>query len=132
MLERKHPENTMFDCKCRAEEIVFLPCSGASNCGQIASQVALKLDEEGKGRMYCLAGMVKSAREAKRIVALDGCDTTCARHTIEHARVAVTDWGCITKEGIINNHQFQLDEKETELIAQRVKESLAKPVGGTE
>ena len=38
-------KNTELSCECRAEEIIFLPCSGASNCGQIANQVALKLDE---------------------------------------------------------------------------------------
>ena len=136
MSESKRQENAMFECECRAEEIIFLPCSGASNCGQIANQAALKFDEEGKGRMYCLAGigahlagMVESVRGAKRIVALDGCDTACARNAIEHAGLAVTDWICVTKEGISKNHQFQLDEKEIELIARRIKESLAKPVG---
>jgi len=94
----KRQENTMFECECRAEKIIFLPCSGASNCGQIANQVSLKFDEEGKERMYCLAGigapisgMVETARGTKRIVALDGCDTACTGNTIEHAGLAVTE-----------------------------------------
>ena len=52
----------------------------------------MKLDEEGVGRIYCLAGigtpfdgMVESARGAKRIVALDDCIVAYARETIEHA-----------------------------------------------
>jgi uncharacterized metal-binding protein len=56
-------------CDCKAEDIIFLPCAGGSNCGQITNQVAVKLDEAGVGRLYCLAGisahiagMVESAR----------------------------------------------------------------------
>ena len=74
-------KNTELTCECRAEEIVFLPCAGGSNCGQITNRVAVKLDEEGVGHIYCLAGigahiggMVELARAAKRIVALDGCN----------------------------------------------------------
>lgn len=121
-------------CLCKAEEIVFLPCSGGSNCGQITNQVAVRLDEEGAGHIYCLAGigahidgMVESAKGAKRIVALDGCQIACAKKTIELAGLTLTNWICVTDEGINKNHQFQLDEKEIELITRRVKESLAKP-----
>lgn len=122
-------------CLCKAEEIVFLPCSGASNCGQITNQVAVRLTVEGVGRMYCLAGigahnegMVASARGAKRIVALDGCQVACARNTVEHAGLEVTDWICVTEEGVVKDHQFQIAPDEVDLIAQRTRECLAKPL----
>ena len=133
MISNDGGENTGVTCECKAEEIIFLPCSGGSNCGQITNQVAVKLDEEGVGRAYCLAGigahvdgMVESARGAKRIVALDGCQVACARKTIEHAGLTVTDWICITGEGITKSHEFTLMPEEIELIARRTKESLAK------
>ena len=136
MSEIKREENPMFKCDCKAEEIIFLPCSGASNCGQIANQVAVRLTIENVGRMYCLAGigahnqgMVEPARGTKRIVALDGCQVACAKNTVEHAGLAVTDWICVTDAGISKNHSFLLDEEEIELIARRTKESLAKPIG---
>ena len=50
-------ENTAVTCECKAEEIILLPCSGGSNCGQITNDVAVKLDDEGVGRIYCLAGI---------------------------------------------------------------------------
>jgi uncharacterized metal-binding protein len=125
--------NTDVTCECKAEEIILLPCSGGSNCGQITNHVAVKLDEEGVGRIYCLAGigahvdgMVESARGAKRIVALDGCQVACCRKTIEHAGLEVTDWICVTGEGVAKSHDFTLIPEEVELIARRVKESLAK------
>ena len=86
--------------------------------------------------MHCLAGIgahnegtVESARGAKRIVALDGCQVACAKKTIEHAGLPVTDWVCVTEDGIEKNHQLKVAPEEIDLIARRIKESLAKPVG---
>jgi len=131
----KPQENTALTCECTAEEITILPCSGGSNCGQIANQVAVRLDEEGVGHIYCLAGigahidgMVESARGAKRIVALDGCQVACAKKTIEHAGLTVTDWICVTDEGISKSHNLLLNQEEIELITRRTKGSLARPV----
>lgn len=128
-------EKTAVTCECKAEEIIFLPCSGSSNCWQITNYVAVKLDEEGVGRIYCLAGigahvdgMVESARGAKRIVALDGCQVACAKKTIEHTGLTVTDWICVTEEGVEKNHQFKLAIEEINLIARCTRESLAKPL----
>ena len=136
MAGNDYSENTDVTCECKAEDIIFLPCSGGSNCGQITNQVAVKLDEEGVGHIYCLAGigahvdgMVESARGAKRIVALDGCQVACAKKTIEHAGLDVTDWICVTEEGVEKNHQFKLAPEEINLIIQRTRESLAKPQG---
>jgi len=136
MAGNDYSENTDVTCECKAEDIIFLPCSGGSNCGQITNQVAVKLDEEGVGRIYCLAGigahvdgMVESSKGVKRIVALDGCQVACAKETIEHAGLKVTDWICVTEEGIEKNHQFKLAPEEINLIVQRTRESLAKPLG---
>jgi len=135
MANSKAQENAL-TCECIAEEITFLPCSGGSNCGQIANQVAVKLTEEGIGNIYCLAGigahiegMVESARSSKRIVAIDGCSVACAKKTIEHAGLKITDWICVTEEGIEKNHQFKLAPDEINLIVRRTRESLAKPLG---
>ena len=122
-------------CLCEAEEVILLPCSGGSNCGQIANQVAVKLDEGGLGKLYCLAGiaahiegMVESAKSAKRIVALDGCQVACARKAIEHAGLVVTDWICVTDEGIAKNRNFKLPRKDINLITRKVVDSLARPI----
>ncbi|MDD5288820.1 MAG: putative zinc-binding protein, partial [Dehalococcoidales bacterium] len=85
MVKNKPHDKVAFTCECKAEDIIFLPCSGGSNCGLITNQVAINLDMEKVGRIYCLAGicahiegMVESAKSAKRIVALDGCQVACA------------------------------------------------------
>lgn len=131
-------ESEQSTCECKAEDIILLPCSGGSNCGQITNQAAVSLDTLGIGRIYCLAGigahiegMVESARGAKRLVALDGCQVACARKTIEHAGLQVTDWICVTDEGISKSHNLLLEQTDIDFIIQRAKEVLSKPLGAT-
>jgi len=124
------------ECTCEAGEILLFPCSGGSNCGQIANQVAVQLTVGNVGKMYCLAGigahesvMLDTARAARRVVAIDGCSVACAKKTIEHAGITVTDWVCVTDEGVAKSHALLLDETDIELITYRTKELLARSVG---
>ena len=121
------------ECNCKAEDVIMLPCSGGSNCGQITNNAAVSLDTEKVGRIYCLAGiaahvsgMVESARGVKRIVELDGCQVACAKKAVEHAGLKVTDWICVTEQGISKNHNLLLDEEEVELITKKTRELLAR------
>ena len=123
------------ECICKAEDIILLPCSGGSNCGLITNHVAVNLDIEGVGCIYCLAGigahvdgMVDSAGGAKRILALDGCSVACARKVIEHAGLKVTDWICVTEQGVEKQHSFFIDEEDIERITDLARELLNKPV----
>jgi uncharacterized metal-binding protein len=43
-------------CLCESSEILIFSCSGSSNVGQVANLAALKLTQDGVGRMFCLAG----------------------------------------------------------------------------
>ena len=77
-------------CLCEPAEILIFPCSGASNCGQVTNEVGLRLRENGKGTMYCTAGigghvkgLVEGARQAKILVAIDGCPMGCAKKCLE-------------------------------------------------
>ena len=121
------------ECLCQASEVVVFPCSGGSNCGQIANQVAVDLTEDGVGTVFCLAGigahvpgMIESARSAKRIVAIDGCSVECAKKTLEHAGLTITDYIDITQEGIAKNKNFKLSQQDILFIAKRAKQELAK------
>lgn len=122
------------ECTCQASEVLIFPCSGGSNCGQIANQVAVELTVGNVGKIYCLAGigahesvMLDTARAARRVVAIDGCSVACAKKTIKHAGITVTDWVCVTDEGISKSHNLLLDQADIEFIAQRTRELLAKP-----
>jgi len=78
-------------CLCEPQEILFFPCSGGSNVGQIANQAAVELTREGAGKIFCLAGigghvdgLIESTKAGKILVAIDGCPVSCARKTLEH------------------------------------------------
>jgi len=121
------------ECTCEASEVLIFPCSGGSNCGQIANQVAIQLTEQGIGTIYCLAGigahdsvMIDTGKAAKRVVAFDGCSVACAKRTLEHAGITVTDWVCITDEGVAKSHEFKLAPADIDLIVRRTKESLTR------
>ncbi|MGQ9557457.1 MAG: putative zinc-binding protein [Desulfurispora sp.] len=118
-------------CTASASEILIFPCSGASNVGQIANQVGVELTKNGVGRMFCLAGIgghvesfIESARGAKRLVAIDGCPVKCAKHTLEHAGINITDYLVITEEGIKKAHNFDLNATDIQKIYDRVRSSL--------
>jgi uncharacterized metal-binding protein len=99
-------------CSCETQANVLLSCSGASNCGQIANQIVVRLDQEGLGKFFCTAGigshnqsMIEGARPT-RIMAVDGCATACSKKVAEHAGLNVSHWICVTSEGVKKIHSF--------------------------
>jgi len=122
-------------CLCEAGEVLIFPCSGGSNCGQITNQAAVQLTEEGIGTIYCLAGigahdsvMIDTAKAAKRVVAIDGCSTACAKRTLEHAGLVVTDHLDVTEEGIEKVHDFKLSLQDISSIVAKVEERLGQAI----
>lgn len=70
-------------------------CSGCSSAAQMANALALRLDDEQRAEMSCIAGvgggvegLVKTARSGRRIIALDGCVLHCVSACLERAGVA--------------------------------------------
>jgi len=122
-------------CLCEAGEVLIFPCSGGSNCGQIANQAAVQLTEDGTGTIYCLAGigahdsvMIETAKAAKRVVAIDGCSTACAKRTLEHTGLMVTDHLDVTEAGIEKTHAFKLSLEDISSIADKVRERLSQTI----
>ena len=122
-------------CLCEASEVLIFPCSGGSNCGQITNEAAVQLTEEGVGTIYCLAGigahdsvMIKTAKAAKRVVAIDGCSIACAKRTLEHVGVTVTDYLDVTEEEIEKSHDFKLSLEDISSITAKVKERLGQAI----
>ena len=85
---------------------MIFACSGAADVGAISDRAARKLTKEGKGKMFCLAGIggrvqgiLDKTGAAARILAIDGCSLDCTKKTLEQAgfskfaHVRVTDLG---------------------------------------
>ena len=111
----------MAGCACNANEVLLFPCSGGSNCGQIAHHAAVELHNAGRGKLFRLAGiggrvegLLESAKAAKLLVAIGGCPALCAKKTLEHAELppqihlVVTELGIEKKSGHLDFSEDEL------------------------
>jgi len=79
-------------CACSTGPTLIFACSGAADVGAIADQAARQMTRDGKGKMFCLAGVggrvsgiMKTTQAAARILAIDGCPLNCAKACLEQA-----------------------------------------------
>ena len=86
------PIQTSCGCACSAGPKLIFSFSGAADVGELADQVARKLTRDGKGKMFCLAGIggrisgiMKSTEAAASILAIDGCALDCTRKSLAEA-----------------------------------------------
>lgn len=94
----KQPKSDASDSCCSGGEgrtILFYACSGGANVGEVADRAARELMAEGKGTMFCLAGlggdiagMVQTARDADLNLVIDGCGMDCARKAFDRHGIA--------------------------------------------
>lgn len=107
----------MSNCACGTageskKSVLIYSCSGAANVAEISDRVARRLMRDGKGAMFCLAGlgaelpnMVETARKADVSLVLDGCPIDCARKIFEKVGIGakvirITDLGIEKAKGV--------------------------------
>lgn len=85
---------------CTPASTLIFACSGAADTGEIADRAARQLTKQGKGKMFCLAGiggnvepLVNATRKASTLIAIDGCSTSCVKQ-------------CLTKAGFNEFHHM--------------------------
>jgi uncharacterized metal-binding protein len=104
---------------------LILACSGGSNVGQLTNQAALELTREGRGKMFCLAGLggdiagiIKTVREAGEtggVIVLDGCALGCAKAIMERAGLPLGTYLVATDLGIEKVKDSQLLVRQEEV-----------------
>jgi len=112
--------------------VLLYACSGGANVAEVADRTARQLAAEGRGTMFCLAGlgagidsMVQTARDADLNVVLEGCPMDCAKKIFDRAgltnyvQVKVTDLGIEKKKGV------RAADSEVVRAVAKAKESLA-------
>ena len=121
------------ECCVPGGNIMILTCSGGSNVGQLSNQAAVELTQEGVGKMFCLAGIggqlsgfIQSAKDVPEMVVIDGCETACARATLENAGVPLQKYLVLTDLGIEKNKDFKLKPEEILKVKEAVKETLSR------
>ena len=122
---------------CESRKTVLLyACSGGANVAEAADRAALRLMDDGKGTMFCLAGlgaeiegMVQTARDADLNVVIDGCPVDCAGKIFERLgvenvlRLRVTDLGVEKVKGV------RATEEEVSLAVAKAESEIAAACG---
>jgi uncharacterized metal-binding protein len=77
-------------CSCSGNTDLIFSCSGAADIAEIGDRAVRTLHKAGDAKMFCLAGIAGkvelievNTRGADRILVVDGCDSDCAKKTME-------------------------------------------------
>jgi len=107
-------------------------CSGCSNIAQVANQVAIELDREQRAEMSCIAGigggvssLVKKAKSAGTIIALDGCPLHCVKNSLAKHNIESTHHFTLTEYGIKKKYHMDFAAEDVSLIKCKVLEVLS-------
>ena len=119
-------------CSVAKNTIMLLACSGASSVGQLSNRAAVELNQEGLGKMSCLAGVggqlssfVKSAKEAPVIAAIDGCSVGCAKAILMNAGIQNFKHVVLTDHGFEKNKNLDLNTTDVEKAKDIVQSACA-------
>lgn len=117
-------------CTCNGASDLMFCCSGVADTAEIGDRAVRKLHKQGVAKMYCLAGIpakaeviVQNAQAASKILVVDGCDTDCARLTMEAGgfngfmHLRVTDLG-------MEKGKTQVTDERIAEVADRVRQLL--------
>ena len=92
---------------------LLFACSGGSSVGQLANDACRELTSEGKGNLFCLAGIgghidgiVETAKRADVVVAVDGCGVKRALKALEAAHVPISRHIVLTELGFVKNAEL--------------------------
>lgn len=118
-------------CTCGGRAVIILACSGASNVGQLANEVAKELSDGNGFKMSCVAGIgahvptiVDTAKAARKVVVIDGCPVTCGKKAADLAGVCIHDHFIITELGIKKSYNLDIDTVTISQITERIRSSL--------
>lgn len=118
------PERNTETCSCAAEEVrLIFACSGGADVGRLSDVAARRMTADGCGKMFCLAGIggdvegiLKTTREADKILAIDGCPVDCARKSLERAGITVFSHFQVTSLGFEKGNTA-VDDASTRKVA---------------
>ncbi len=111
---------------------VVYGCSGCSGAGQMANALAVRLDREGRAEMSCIAGvgggvesLVRKARSAARVVAIDGCPLHCALNSLRLRGVEPALHVDLAALGVLKRPHGDFDPAQAGEIYGRLAQALA-------
>jgi len=119
-------------CSCSGNTDLMFSCSGAADIAEIGDRAVRALHKAGDAKMFCLAGIAGkvelievNTRGADRILVVDGCDSDCARKTMEFGgftgfiHLRVSDLG-------MEKGKTPVTEERIALVAAKLRELLGR------
>ena len=107
-------------------------CSGAADTAEIGDRAVRALHKAGAAKMFCLAGISGkveliegNTRGADRLLVVDGCDSDCAKKTMEiggftgFIHLRVSDLG-------LEKGKTPVTEERIEMVAAKLRELLGR------
>jgi uncharacterized metal-binding protein len=118
-------------CFCSGDTDLMFSCSGVADTAEIGDRAVRAVHRDGAAKMFCLAGIAggvelidMNTRAAGGLVVVDGCDSDCARLTMEKAgfigfqHMRVTDLGFEKGKTPVTDERIQQ-------VAERVRTLVA-------
>jgi uncharacterized metal-binding protein len=98
-------------------------CSGCSSAAQMANHLALRLDRAGEAEMSCIAGvgggvagLVRTARSGRPILALDGCVLHCVTACLANAGVTADTHLVLSDYGVKKRKLADFDQQQADAV----------------
>ncbi len=122
-------ENKSCSC-CSAPKLIFA-CSGSADVGELADKAARKLMKDGKGKMFCLAGIggrvsgiMKSTESASKVLVIDGCPLSCAKNCMNEAGFKDFEYINLSELGM-QKASTEVSEKNIAVITEEASKKLS-------
>jgi uncharacterized metal-binding protein len=120
-------------CGSDGKTVLLYACSGGANVGEISDKAARELMFEGKGTMFCLAGlggdiqgMVQTARDADANLVIDGCPMGCAKKTFDRHGITNYRYIRVTDLGIEKVKGVRCTQEQVDKTIAKAREVLAR------
>lgn len=98
-------------------------CSGCSSAAQLANHLAVRLDRAEEAEMSCIAGvgggvksLVRKAREARPIIAVDGCHLRCVQQCLAQQGVEPTEHIVLSDKGVKKRYHTNFDATQADTL----------------
>ena len=110
--------------------VVVYGCAGASNLGQLANDIALRLDRMGLAELACLTEIGAADDEGngapkRPVIAISGCAKGCCASMLERNGVEIASSILLAERGVAKAKHVLVDPDSSERVFGQVLAELA-------
>ncbi len=121
-------------CSCSGSTDLMFSCSGAADLAEIGDRAVRMLHKAGDAKMYCLVGIAGkveqiegNTRSADRLLVVDGCDSDCAKKTMQLGGFSEFVHFRVSDLGFEKGKTPATDER-IAVVGAKLREFLGRPV----